>query len=173
LPELSPERKKIDNQGGFQPGTRYRQAINPYLIGIELSPCFTIIFRLPGALQPPEDNEDKKERKMENALGIMEAALRVRTALAEVMAGNIANADTPGYTAKTMDFNAALSAALENESRGSRRLRKPGERFARNNRSGLQRAQRAIPEDCHNRSKPGQPGFSRSEERRVGKECRS
>jgi len=56
---------------------------------------------------------------MENALGIMEAALRVRTALAEVMAGNIANADTPGYTAKTMDFNAALSAALENDSRGS------------------------------------------------------
>lgn len=47
----------------------------------------------------------------EKAFGIHPESLKVRAKNAEVIAGNIANADTPGYKAKGMDFKAALSQA--------------------------------------------------------------
>lgn len=46
----------------------------------------------------------------DNALGIHEAALNFRTQRAEVLANNIANADTPNYKARDLDFSAALAA---------------------------------------------------------------
>ncbi len=42
-------------------------------------------------------------------------ALTVRAARAEVIAGNIANADTPRYRAKELDFSAAMEAARSND----------------------------------------------------------
>ena len=46
-----------------------------------------------------------------NALGVHESALNVRSQRAEVLASNLANADTPGYKARDFDFKAALNAA--------------------------------------------------------------
>lgn len=44
------------------------------------------------------------------ALGIHPQALLVRTKRAEVLANNIANADTPNYKARDIDFRAVLAA---------------------------------------------------------------
>ena len=46
-----------------------------------------------------------------NTLSTYESALLVRARRNEVLAGNIANADTPGYKARDLDFQAALSQA--------------------------------------------------------------
>lgn len=48
---------------------------------------------------------------IDNNLDLHGRALMVRTARAEVIAGNIANADTPRYRARDLDFAAALEAA--------------------------------------------------------------
>lgn len=47
------------------------------------------------------------------ALGIHPQALNLRARRAELLAANIANADTPNYKARDLDFRAALGAALE------------------------------------------------------------
>ena len=44
-------------------------------------------------------------------LGIEPDALKVYSQRAEVLAANLANADTPGYLARDIDFRAALTAA--------------------------------------------------------------
>lgn len=44
----------------------------------------------------------------DSALGIHEDALLLRSRRAEVLANNIANADTPGFKARDIDFNAIL-----------------------------------------------------------------
>jgi flagellar basal-body rod protein FlgB len=44
-------------------------------------------------------------------LGVEPDALRVYSQRAEVLAANLANADTPGYQARDIDFRAALAAA--------------------------------------------------------------
>ena len=52
-----------------------------------------------------------------NALGVHEQAVNLRIQRAEVLANNLANADTPGFKARDIDFRAALGAA-EAESQG-------------------------------------------------------
>lgn len=47
-----------------------------------------------------------------NALGIHAAALEFRSARAEVLAGNIANADTVGYRARDISFDAVLQRTV-------------------------------------------------------------
>lgn len=47
-------------------------------------------------------------------LQIMQAALLVRSARAELLAGNVANADTPGYLARDLKFDDALEQAVNN-----------------------------------------------------------
>ncbi|HHM04697.1 MAG TPA: flagellar basal body rod protein FlgB [Gammaproteobacteria bacterium] len=49
---------------------------------------------------------------LDKALGIHVQALKVRAARAQVLAANIANADTPHYLAKDIDFKAVLNQAL-------------------------------------------------------------
>jgi len=44
---------------------------------------------------------------------VMQAALQVRSARAELLAGNIANADTPGYVARDLKFDAAMNQLLD------------------------------------------------------------
>lgn len=51
----------------------------------------------------------------EKAFGIHPQTLRVRAQNAEVIAGNIANSDTPGYKAKGLDFQAAMSKAASRQ----------------------------------------------------------
>lgn len=53
---------------------------------------------------------------MDSILGVHEAALLLRAKRTEVLAANLANADTPNYQARDIDFAAALerSAAAAN-----------------------------------------------------------
>ncbi len=46
--------------------------------------------------------------KLDQVFGIHEQALRLRARRAEVLAANLANADTPGYKARDLDFQAIL-----------------------------------------------------------------
>lgn len=46
-----------------------------------------------------------------NALGVHEQALNLRSHRAEVLANNLANADTPGFKARDVDFRAVLEQA--------------------------------------------------------------
>ena len=52
----------------------------------------------------------------DQALGIHEQALKVRTARAEMIANNLANSDTPNYKSRDIDFRQALKTAQENNS---------------------------------------------------------
>ena len=49
----------------------------------------------------------------DNALGIHEQALVARSRRAEVLANNLANADTPGFKARDVDFQSMLDKATE------------------------------------------------------------
>lgn len=50
----------------------------------------------------------------DRALGIHPQALALREARAEVLANNLANADTPGFKARDLDFKQMLGQAAEN-----------------------------------------------------------
>jgi flagellar basal-body rod protein FlgB len=50
----------------------------------------------------------------DSALGIHSDALRVRSQRAELLATNMANADTPNFKAQDIDFRAALQNAVNN-----------------------------------------------------------
>lgn len=52
----------------------------------------------------------------EKAFGLHPEAMLVRDRRAQVLAENIANADTPGYKAKDIDFHQALSNAKARQS---------------------------------------------------------
>jgi len=51
-----------------------------------------------------------------SALGIHPQALAIRARRAELLASNLANADTPGYKARDIDFQAALKASIQSAS---------------------------------------------------------
>ncbi|MBT8148617.1 MAG: flagellar basal body rod protein FlgB [Pseudomonadales bacterium] len=53
-----------------------------------------------------------------NALGIHEQALNVRVARAEVLANNLANADTPGFKARDINFRDVLQQLKPAQSAG-------------------------------------------------------
>ena len=50
--------------------------------------------------------------KLDAALSFHQAALSIRAQRQELIAANIANADTPNYKARDIDFSAALNAAM-------------------------------------------------------------
>ena len=54
----------------------------------------------------------------DNALGIHEQALNVRVKRAEILANNLANADTPGFKARDLDFKAALNKQMGSAQNG-------------------------------------------------------
>ncbi|NVJ60375.1 MAG: flagellar basal body rod protein FlgB [Gammaproteobacteria bacterium] len=70
----------------------------------------------------------------DKALGIQEQTLELRAKRAEIIANNLANADTPGFKAKSLDFDKALSNAL---SGNGFNLRTTHEKHYRNNSDGL------------------------------------
>ncbi len=49
--------------------------------------------------------------KLDDHIGVHADALRVRSQRAELIANNLANADTPGFKARDVDFRAALAAS--------------------------------------------------------------
>jgi len=51
----------------------------------------------------------------DRALGIHAQALEVRVSRAEVLANNLANADTPGYKARDLDFKSMLNAQVDEQ----------------------------------------------------------
>ena len=57
--------------------------------------------------------------KLDDALGFHAAALDLRAQRQQVLASNIANADTPAYKARDVDFRAELAAALAGGPRGA------------------------------------------------------
>ncbi|WP_300341839.1 flagellar basal body rod protein FlgB [Accumulibacter sp.] len=60
--------------------------------------------------------------KIQNALLFQHQALSLRANRQQVLAGNIANADTPHYQARDFDFSAALQNAVSGRSGGSLQL---------------------------------------------------
>jgi flagellar basal-body rod protein FlgB len=50
--------------------------------------------------------------KLDEALRFHQVALSLRSARQELLASNIANADTPGYKARDIDFSSALQNAM-------------------------------------------------------------
>jgi len=57
----------------------------------------------------------------EKAFGIHEAALNLKAQRAEVLANNLANADTPNFKARDIDFDKAFKVAVSNQQSGLRR----------------------------------------------------
>ena len=57
--------------------------------------------------------------KINSALDFQQAALGLRAQRQQVLAGNIANADTPNYKARDFDFATALKEAVAGRSGGS------------------------------------------------------
>ena len=55
---------------------------------------------------------------IDNYLGVHAAALKLRSQRTEVLAANLANADTPGYRARDIDFKSALAQASGNAKQG-------------------------------------------------------
>jgi len=55
----------------------------------------------------------------DSALGIHEKALGFRSQRAEVLANNLANADTPNFKARDMDFASVLAAQADKSKNGS------------------------------------------------------
>jgi len=53
---------------------------------------------------------------LNNVFGIYANAMNLRTHRAEVLATNIANAETPNYLARDFDFGSALEGAMEDRS---------------------------------------------------------
>lgn len=56
--------------------------------------------------------------KLDELLNFHHQALNLRSLRQEVLASNIANADTPGYKARDFDFKSALAAALPQAGKG-------------------------------------------------------
>ena len=50
---------------------------------------------------------------IDRAIGFHGEALALRAQRSEVLAGNLANADTPGYAARDIDFAATLAARMD------------------------------------------------------------
>ena len=59
---------------------------------------------------------------LDSYFGIHQDALHVRSARAQLIAENIANADTPNYKARDIDFAAALKDASQNVSSSGMRV---------------------------------------------------
>ena len=56
---------------------------------------------------------------LDKLVGFHKSALNIRTERMEVIAGNLANANTPGYKARDIDFNKAMQSAMQEASGGS------------------------------------------------------
>jgi flagellar basal-body rod protein FlgB len=90
--------------------------------------------------------------RLENELRPQRAALNVRSVRQEMLASNIANADTPHYKARDIDFKSALDSALGGRIQsGSGMQRTSSAHFPANDKMGLsQTAERHLPGESGN-----------------------
>ena len=63
---------------------------------------------------------------LDTYLGVHAKALGLREKRTELLARNLANADTPGFKAQDLDFRAALAGAEGQTSTGTMRATQPG-----------------------------------------------
>jgi flagellar basal-body rod protein FlgB len=63
---------------------------------------------------------------LDSYLGVHAQALGLREQRTELLARNLANADTPGYKARDLDFRAALASAEGAASAGTLQATQPG-----------------------------------------------
>lgn len=64
---------------------------------------------------------------LDSYLGISEPALRLESYRAQVLASNLANADTPNYKARDIDFRAALASASSGQGNLRMTVTEPGQ----------------------------------------------
>lgn len=57
--------------------------------------------------------------RIDDAIGFHRSALNLRSYRQELLASNIANADTPNYKARDIDFKSALQSALAGKAEGA------------------------------------------------------
>ncbi len=79
---------------------------------------------------------------LDKLVGFHQSALKIRTERMEVIAGNLANANTPGYKARDIDFNSAMESAMRERSGrsfsgSSRGLAKTNDRHLSGNPSSV------------------------------------
>lgn len=55
---------------------------------------------------------------------LLELSLRTRAARHEILSANVANADTPGYRPRDLDFNAVMKSAVETGKAGGANARR-------------------------------------------------
>src|SRR6185503_1572511 len=65
------------------------------------------------------NTEGDPMNRMTNSLDFQAQALALRAERQRIIAGNIANADTPGYVARDMDFASALREATGSQAAGT------------------------------------------------------
>jgi flagellar basal-body rod protein FlgB len=83
--------------------------------------------------------------RLTSSIDFQTQALMLRSERQRLLAGNIANADTPGFQARDFDFKTALSAATSSQS-GAEAATRLGGPIARG-ASGLSTAPRAMDPD--------------------------
>jgi flagellar basal-body rod protein FlgB len=86
--------------------------------------------------------------RFDQAFGMHEQALKLRAKRAEVLAGNIANVDTPGYKARDFDFNSMLQQEV-----------KSSQRLATTNSRHIQTAADIVPPSQMGYRVPSQPSL--------------
>ena len=87
-------------------------------------------------------------------LGAFDDALISRSRRSEIIASNIANADTPGYKAKDIDFKSAMSNAMGTRSE----FKKDSLKMATTNSNHIQMSQNTFSADIMYRN-PYQPSL--------------
>lgn len=87
-------------------------------------------------------------------LGAHDDALLLRSRRSEILASNLANADTPGYKAKDIDFKEAMSDVMGNRSE----FKKDSLKMATTNTKHMQTSQGAFSADIKYRN-PYQPSL--------------
>lgn len=91
---------------------------------------------------------------LDNYLGAFEDSLILRSRRSEIIASNIANADTPGYQAKDIDFKSAMSNALGTRSE----FKRDSLKMAATNSKHIQMSQNTFSADIMYRN-PYQPSL--------------
>lgn len=74
--------------------------------------------------------------KLDDALRFHETALSLRAQRQQLLASNIANADTPNYKARDIDFNQALQGALTRGTQAPSELKKTASAHLAGNGAG-------------------------------------
>lgn len=74
---------------------------------------------------------------LDKALGIFPQSLHIRTDRTELLASNLANADTPNYKARDIDFRATLAQAAGIKARNDLPLQRTHERHLPPGEGGL------------------------------------